>query len=120
LRVEIVGEAPLLTADAELLKIVIQNLLINAAHAMQGRGLIQVSVSVDSGVCQITIADRGPGIPQEVRQRLFTPFFTTKARGTGLGLSTAKRLVEAHGGALVIECPPTEGTTAVIRLPMRP
>jgi two-component system sensor kinase FixL len=119
LRVEIDGEAPFLTADAELLKIVIQNLLINAAHAMQGRGLIHVVVSSDGGVCQIKITDRGPGIPAEVRQRLFTPFVTTKARGTGLGLSTAKRLVEAHGGTLAIECPATGGTTAVIRLPMR-
>jgi two-component system, LuxR family, sensor kinase FixL len=119
LRLEIDGEAPLLIADAELLKIVIQNLLINAAHAMQGRGLIQVFVAVEGAVCQITIADRGPGIPPEVRQRLFTPFVTTKARGTGLGLSTAKRFVEAHGGTLTIECPATGGTTAVIRLPTR-
>src|SRR5205085_5970421 len=103
LRVEIDGEAPILTADAELLKIVVQNLLINGAQAMQGRGLIRVVVTSDAGMCQITIADHGPGIPPEVRDRLFTPFFTTKARGTGLGLSTAKRLVEAHGGMLTIE-----------------
>jgi two-component system sensor kinase FixL len=119
LRVEIDGEAPVLTADAELLKIVIQNLLINGAQAMQGRGLIQVVVTSDAGMCQITIADHGPGIPPEVRDRLFTPFFTTKARGTGLGLSTAKRLVEAHGGTLTIESPATGGTIAAIRLPVR-
>ena len=117
LQVEIDGEAPLLTADGELLKIVVQNLLINGAHAMHGRGLIHVSVSSVDAMCQIAIADRGPGIPPEVRQRLFTPFVTTKARGTGLGLSTAKRFVEAHGGTLTIECPPTGGTIAVIRLP---
>ena len=60
-------------------------------------------------MCQITIADDGPGIAPEVREKLFTPFFTTKARGTGLGLSTARRLVEAHGGTLAIECPPARG-----------
>jgi signal transduction histidine kinase len=119
LQVEVTGEAPLLTADAELLKIVLQNLLINGAQAMQGRGLIRVSVTSGDGVCQITVADEGPGIPVEVRERLFTPFFTTKARGTGLGLSTARRLVDAHGGTLAVECPPTGGTSATVRLPVR-
>ena len=86
---------------------------------MQGRGLIQVVVTSDGGMCHISIADRGPGIPPDVRDRLFTPFFTTKARGTGLGLSTAKRLVEAHGGTLTIESPTTGGTIAAIQLPVR-
>ena len=119
LRVEVSGEAPVLSADAELLKIVVQNLLINGAQAMQGSGLIQISVTADDVACQITIADHGPGIAPEVRKRLFTPFFTTKARGTGLGLSTARRLLEAHGGTLGIECPPAGGTSATIRLPVR-
>jgi two-component system sensor histidine kinase AtoS len=119
LRVEIAGDAPVVNADAELLKIVVQNLLINGAQAMQGSGLIHISVISDDGVCQITIADHGPGIAPEVREKLFTPFFTTKARGTGLGLSTARRLVEAHGGTLVIECPPDGGTSATVRLPVR-
>jgi two-component system sensor kinase FixL len=119
LRVDVAGEAPVLSADAELLKIVVQNLLINGAQAMQGKGLIQISVTTEDGVCQITIADHGPGIAPEVREKLFTPFFTTKARGTGLGLSTARRLIEAHGGTLAIECPPTGGTSATLRLPIR-
>ena len=76
-------------------------------------------VTSGEGLCQIAIADEGPGIPREVVDKLFTPFFTTKARGTGLGLSTARRLVEAHGGTLAIECPATGGTTATIRLPVR-
>jgi len=119
LHVEVMGEAPRLTADAELLKIVVQNLLINGAHATQGRGLIRISVTSDDGRCQITIADNGPGIAPDVLEKLFTPFYTTKARGTGLGLSTARRLVEAHGGTLTIACPPTGGTTATVRLPVR-
>jgi two-component system sensor histidine kinase AtoS len=119
LRVEVTGDAPAMSADAELLKIVVQNLLINGAQAMHGRGLIRMSVTSDDGVCQIIIADDGPGIAPEVRQKLFTPFFTTKARGTGLGLSTARRLVEAHGGTLAIECPPTGGTLATLRIPVR-
>jgi two-component system sensor kinase FixL len=117
LEIDIVGDATVLAVDAELLKIVVQNLLLNGAHAMQGQGTIQVVVTSADGVCHIAIADDGPGIPREVLDKLFTPFFTTKARGTGLGLSTARRLVEAHGGTLAIESPVTGGTTALIRLP---
>ena len=119
LRIDVTGDATVLGADAELLKIVVQNLLLNGAHAMQGQGLIQVVVTSAGGLCQIAIADEGPGISREVLDRLFTPFFTTKARGTGLGLSTARRFVEAHGGTLAIESPATGGTTATIRLPVR-
>jgi two-component system sensor kinase FixL len=119
LRLEVTGEAPPLSVDAELLKIVLQNLLLNGAHATQGLGLIRISVTSDDGRCQITIADNGPGIAPDVLEKLFTPFFTTKARGTGLGLSTARRLVEAHEGTLTLECPPTGGTTATVRLPIR-
>src|SRR5579864_5130249 len=105
LQVEVTGVAPRLDADAELLMIVVQNLLINGAHAMQGHGVIRIVVTSNDGVCQILVADNGPGIPSDIRERLFTPFFTTKARGTGLGLSTAKRFVEVHGGTLAVDSP---------------
>jgi signal transduction histidine kinase len=65
------------------------------------------------------IADSGPGIPTEVRAKLFTPFVTTKVRGTGLGLATAKRFVEAHRGSLTVACPPQGGTTITIQIPVR-
>jgi two-component system sensor kinase FixL len=116
--IEIDGAAPPVSADAEMLKVVFQNLLINSAHAMHGKGRIRVAVEpVDTG-CQIAFIDGGPGIPAEIREKIFTPFFTTKSRGSGLGLPTAKRLVEAHNGQIVISCPPSGGTTVVIRLPL--
>ncbi len=117
-RVAISGEAPKVMADAELLKIVFVNLLINSSQAMQGQGAITINVSAADGECRIAIADAGPGIPAEVRDTLFTPFVTTKARGTGLGLSTVKRLVEAHHGRIQVESPPGGGTTIVIDLPL--
>jgi two-component system sensor kinase FixL len=116
--VEIAGRATTIQADADLIKIVFQNLFINAAHAMQGRGEIQVEVDEPDGSLQVTVRDQGPGIPDDVRQRLFQPFFTTKSRGTGLGLSTARRLIEAHGGTIAIDCPPEGGTVVTIRLPL--
>jgi two-component system, LuxR family, sensor kinase FixL len=117
-RVEFEGLSRLVAADAELLKIVFLNLLLNGAHAMQGRGSIRVSVSAAAGTCQIAFADSGPGIPAEIRDKMFTPFFTTKSRGTGLGLPTAKRLVEAHAGSIRIESPHAGGTTVTIQLPL--
>ena len=114
--IEVDGAAPALHADAELLKLILQNLLLNAVHAVQGKGGIRVAVRASDEMCTIAVADSGPGIPPEVREKLFTPFFTTKSRGTGLGLSTAKRFVEAQGGSIAIDCPASGGTTVVIQL----
>jgi len=116
-RIDIVGSASPLLGDADLLKIVFQNLLINSAQAMQGEGTIRVAIASTARWTTITIADTGPGIPAEVRKRLFQPFHTTKARGTGLGLSTAKRLVEAHDGTITVESPPSGGALVSVRLP---
>jgi PAS domain S-box-containing protein len=118
LRVELDGACPPVEGDAELLKIVFFNLLLNAAHAMKGEGRIRVSLTTVDTSCQIAFSDKGPGIPVDVREKIFTPFFTTKARGTGLGLPTAKTLVEAHNGSIAVECPPDGGTTVTIRLPL--
>jgi two-component system sensor kinase FixL len=117
LRVRVEGSAPPIQADAELLKIVFMNLLMNGAQAMQGRGVIRVAVATLDGSCRIVFDDAGPGIPPDVRDKIFTPFFTTKSRGTGLGLPTAKRFVEAHGGSITVACPPEGGTTVTVHLP---
>ena len=115
--IEVGGSAPLVSADPDMLKMVIQNLLINGAHAMHGRGRIRVGVDAVDTWCRISIADNGPGIPDDVREKIFIPFFTTKARGTGLGLPTAKRFIDAHNGRILVECPPSGGTTVTISLP---
>jgi len=115
--VRIDGTAPPVLADAELLKIVFQNLLMNSAQAMQGRGEIRVTLEPVDSLCRVRVRDVGPGIAADVLERIFTPFFTTKARGTGLGLATAKRIVEAHAGQIAIVSSPDEGTTVIIELP---
>jgi len=117
--VRVQGGNPVVDADAELLKIVFQNLLMNGAQAMHGQGTIDVRVQPIDGHCQVTIRDGGPGIPAEVLEKIFTPFFTTKARGTGLGLPTAKRILEAHGGTIDIHCPAGGGTIVSLHLPLR-
>jgi PAS domain S-box-containing protein len=117
IRVTVDGAMPRVMADPDLLKIVFVNLLVNGAHAMKGRGTIRVSLTTVTDSCQIAFADEGPGIPSDVRDKIFTPFFTTKSRGSGLGLPTAKRLVEAHRGNITIACPTSGGTIVTVELP---
>jgi two-component system, LuxR family, sensor kinase FixL len=117
--VGVVGECPAVHADAGLLRIVFLNLLVNSAQAMKGRGEIAVSIGHVNGACSIAFHDAGPGIPPELREKVFTPFFTTKSRGTGLGLPTAKRLIDAHNGKITVKCPPQGGTTVTIELPLQ-
>jgi signal transduction histidine kinase len=118
LSVQITGSAPLVMADPELLKIVFINLLLNSAHAVRGTGTIVATIGVEGAMCHIAITDHGPGIAPEIMDQLFTPFVTTKSRGTGLGLSTVKRLVDAHGGRIRASCPPDGGTTMTLWLPL--
>lgn len=117
LEIVLEGDAPPAPGDAELLKIVFQNLLINAAQAMQGQGRIQATIVPGESSHQVCITDSGPGIPADVRAKLFHPFFTTKSRGTGLGLSIARRLLEAHGGSIEVSCPLEGGTQVLVALP---
>jgi signal transduction histidine kinase len=112
------GGDVLVRGDAELLKRMFQNLLANAAQAMEGRGEVSILISRRHGMCQVTVLDDGPGIPPDIRSKVFEPFFTTKARGTGLGLPTAQRIVEAHDGSISVSCPHRGGTKVVVELPM--
>jgi two-component system CheB/CheR fusion protein len=114
----ITGRPEPLLADPEQLRIVFQNLLMNAAQAMGGSGAIDVHLSVDGHGCRVSIRDHGPGMPEEVRAKAFDAFFTTKHRGTGLGLPIARRVVEAHGGQIDILPADSGGTTVSIQLPV--
>jgi PAS domain S-box-containing protein len=118
--VEVLGTAPPIIGDPEMLRMVFQNLLLNGAHATDGKGRLHVDVAADDHACSISFSDDGPGIPPDVRGKVFAPFFTTKSRGTGLGLPTAKRFVEAHNGRISIDCPPAGGTVVRVQLPLAP
>ena len=107
-----------LDADGEQLKQVLQNLLINAAQAMNGTGTITISARRVDGWHELRLLDRGPGLTPAARDHLFEPFFTTKHRGSGLGLATSRRIIEDHRGTISLESPPSGGTEAVIRLPI--
>jgi PAS domain S-box-containing protein len=107
-------------ADAEQLKLALLNLVQNGAQAMRGNGEITIETRTVDAWYELRITDRGDGIPDAVRAHLFEPFFTTRHHGTGLGLVTARRVIEAHGGTLALEPAPGGGTVAVVRLPRQP
>jgi len=107
-----------ISGDREMLQVVFQNILMNAAQAMENKGRIEVSIGTVNGRCSVAIADQGPGMPEDVRARAFDAFFTTKHRGTGLGLPIARRVIEAHGGTIQIDAPPSGGTMVTIVLPL--
>jgi signal transduction histidine kinase len=112
------GAGGIVQADPAQLQLVVQNVLMNAAQAMNGQGRVTVATSMVNGQCRVSIADAGPGIPPDAQEHAFEPFFTTKSRGTGLGLPLAKRIVDAHGGEIHIDTPPTGGTVVTLLLPV--
>jgi signal transduction histidine kinase len=85
------------------------NLLYNAVQAMPDGGDIKLSACAGNNL-KIEVSDSGPGIENKVRERIFTPFFTTKEGGTGLGLATVKKIVDAHRGKIDVISEPGEGT----------
>jgi two-component system nitrogen regulation sensor histidine kinase NtrY len=121
---EIVEEyqsCPPVSIDAKVLARAIVNLVENGLQAMgDGPGSLTVRVGPepDGEAVRITIADTGAGLDQDVRNRLFEPYFSTKSSGTGLGLAIVKRSVEAHGGWLEVDSRPGDGARFHILLPL--
>jgi len=104
--------------DAEMIRASVLNLLLNAVQAMAGGGRIQVMIHRRGTMADIVVCDSGPGIPEDIREQVLEPFFTTKARGGGLGLPIAKRTAEMHDGALTLDCPSSGGTVVTLSLPI--
>jgi PAS domain S-box-containing protein len=108
--------------DTEQFHQVVLNLLLNARQAMPEGGTIGIELSSeraeDGDWAIVCVRDSGIGIEAAVRDKLFTPFFTTKEDGTGLGLVTSRKIVEAHGGRITVDSVPGQGTCFTIALPM--
>jgi len=110
------GERCTILGQYDPLRRAFANLLRNAAEAMGGRGPIDVGVDRDGEGVVVTIADHGPGIPEDLRQRVFEPYFTTKRDGTGLGLALVRQTVETHHGTITVSETPGGGATFSIVL----
>jgi signal transduction histidine kinase len=105
--------------DNKKIKQVIVNLLSNAMQAMPKGGTLKVATKLNQDNVQIIISDTGSGIDKNLIERIFTPFFTTKARGVGLGLSIVHNIVKKHGGTVEVESEQDKGTTFIVTLPIR-
>jgi PAS domain S-box-containing protein len=120
--VELGEQLPLIQVDSIQIQQVILNLIRNAFEAIEQGGPANRRVAVRTGLCaestvEVSVADSGPGFSPKVQEQLFSPFFTTKTAGTGLGLLISKRIVEAHGGQLVASSKPGEGAVFKFTLP---
>lgn len=119
LRKEITTDPIALCGNRQMLKSALQNLVDNAVHALGTRGEIKVSVQPAAGnSVDVLIEDNGPGIAAELTDKVFEPFFTTSASGTGLGLAVVRRIAQAHGGDVWLSSPPGQGATFGVRLPI--
>lgn len=103
--------------DENQIKQVLINLFLNAAQAMADGGLIRVQTASQNGMAMIRVIDTGCGIPDELKGKVFQPFFTTKTSGTGLGLNIAAQIISAHGGEISFESSEEMGTNFQILLP---
>lgn len=120
---ELAGDLPPMLLDAPRLSQVLLNLMQNALQAMPDGGRLtvetrRVPMRRGAGMIEVVIRDTGTGINDEVMEKLFIPFFTTKATGTGLGLSICQRIVDAHGGELDVQSVEDLGAAFIVRLPL--
>lgn len=111
-------QMPKIKADPIFLRRALTNLINNAIQAMPRGGNLEVSGYQDNEHVCITIADTGVGIEDALKAKIFTPLFTTKAKGQGLGLAVVKRLVEAQGGSVHFESQLNKGTKFWVKLPL--
>ncbi|HZW08242.1 MAG TPA: HAMP domain-containing sensor histidine kinase [Phycisphaerales bacterium] len=137
LRADLASGEVIAPVDTRLLKQALLNLLLNAIQAVKGaggadgtpfKGEVILRTSIDGqgesggkaapAMAAVRVIDTGPGIPAETLPRIFQPYFTTKGGGTGLGLPTARRLIEEHGGTLTVDSAPGRGTTFIATLPL--
>lgn len=112
-----IEQLPLFDADPLQLGGVFVNIILNAIQAMEEKGRLQIRLTKENNYATIVFGDTGRGIKEEDKARIFEPFFSTKPRGTGLGLATAKIIVEGHGGSIDIKSNYGEGTAVTVRLP---
>ena len=105
--------------DSEELKQAFINIITNGCQAMGENGVLKVNITPNGREVDIAISDTGKGISQEEISRLFDPFYTTKPMGMGLGLAISKKIIEDHGGRIMVESEISKGTTFTVSLLMQ-
>ena len=115
---ELDEKLPAVPVDARLLRQALLNLFQNAVQAMPGDGVLAVRARAAGSEVRLEIEDDGEGISPEVMPRIFQPFFSTRATGTGLGLALVKRVMDRHLGRVEVKSEPDRGTSVVLHLPI--
>jgi two-component system nitrogen regulation sensor histidine kinase NtrY len=119
--VDVPAALPLVQVDKAVLARALTNIIENALHAMPRGGALHLSArELETGFVELAIADTGMGMDAAALDRIFEPYFSTRASGTGLGLTIAKRNVELNGGTIAVESQRAKGTTVRITLPTAP
>jgi signal transduction histidine kinase len=113
------NDPPEIMGDSDMLYQAFLNILINAMQAMPGGGKIKVQSKVNANFVSLMIEDEGEGIPRDCLEKIWDPFFTTKEKGTGLGLKIVKNIIESHGGRINIDNMPKRGARVTLELPIR-
>jgi signal transduction histidine kinase len=111
------SDARKVVADSSYINRIMYNLVNNAVQAMPQGGKLSIHVYKEATDVIITVKDTGVGVPEVLKSKLFTPMFTTKAKGQGFGLPVVKRMTEALGGTVTFKSQEDKGTTFTIRLP---
>jgi two-component system nitrogen regulation sensor histidine kinase NtrY len=113
---------PSVLADPEAIRRALANLIDNAAEAMQGSLLrvlgVHSALGEDGTSAEVAVSDTGHGLTDEIRERLFLPFYSTKHRGSGLGLSIAAKIAQEHGGSIRAESNAPKGARFILRVPL--
>jgi signal transduction histidine kinase len=129
--VDVPPSLPPIQGDPHQLRQLFTNLLVNAFEALCGRGTVRIfatelaveptarGADQSDPLLQICVADSGPGVPQEIADRIFSPFFTTKPQGSGLGLAIVRKIVDAHDGRIDVSSRPGAGTTFRVTVPVK-
>jgi signal transduction histidine kinase len=117
------ADLPALSLDSDLFKQALLNLMLNAEQAMPGGGELTIQAEVlkqaDNSSCLcLSLIDTGKGMPADVQAKIFQPFFSTKSTGSGLGLATTRKIIEAHGGSIEAQSEVGRGTKFAIGLPV--
>jgi len=116
LRISSPSESVYCEIDTNLIKQAMLNILINAVQAMDSGGELLMKLTATDETAVLDIIDTGPGIAPDRLGVIFQPYFSTKSNGSGLGLSTARRILREHGGSIHVESEPGKGTRFILKL----
>jgi signal transduction histidine kinase len=118
IRTHLAGDLPRVGLEPDLFKQALLNLVLNAEHAMPTGGELILTTRRDDGWVALDVTDTGVGMADEVRDRIFDAFFSTRPDGSGLGLPTTRKIIEGHGGTIHVQSEPGKGSRFTIRLPL--